>query len=107
MGYHWFDLGGINEESTPGITHFKRGLGGKEYALIGEFGSVSQRYTFLISKKGYVFRLKVTESANNIHRLRRFTQIFMCDRKTRWIYFFILFCTNVRNLRIKSFLKTI
>ncbi|HHT9158618.1 MAG: hypothetical protein A2099_07190 [Planctomycetes bacterium GWF2_39_10] len=42
MGYHWFDLGGINEKLTPGITHFKRGLGGKEYTLIGEYEACPQ-----------------------------------------------------------------
>lgn len=35
--YRWFDLGGIDQKNTPGVSHFKRGLGGKEYKLIGEF----------------------------------------------------------------------
>ena len=51
MGYHWFDLGGINKKSTPGITHFKRGLGGKEYALIGEFEAVPSGFFSLVVKK--------------------------------------------------------
>ena len=33
----WFDMGGIDENTTPGIVKFKRGLGGKEYALVGEW----------------------------------------------------------------------
>ena len=37
IGFHWFDLGGISERSTPGITRFKRRTGGREYRLIGEF----------------------------------------------------------------------
>jgi lipid II:glycine glycyltransferase (peptidoglycan interpeptide bridge formation enzyme)/dTDP-4-amino-4,6-dideoxygalactose transaminase len=36
-GCLWFDLGGIDEENTPGITKFKRGLEGKEYTLVGEW----------------------------------------------------------------------
>jgi len=32
-----FDLGGINEWGTPGITEFKRGLRGREYRLAGEY----------------------------------------------------------------------
>ena len=36
-GCAWFDLGGIDEKNTPGIAKFKRGLGGKEYTLVGEF----------------------------------------------------------------------
>lgn len=35
-GLRWFDLGGIDEKSTPGITAFKVGLGGERYALVGE-----------------------------------------------------------------------
>ena len=75
-GYHWFDLGGINEESTPGITHFKRGLGGKEYALIGEFEAFPKGMLSLLAKK--VIKLGLNcRTTNNIRRLRRFTQIFM------------------------------
>ena len=36
-GCIWFDMGGIDEENTPGIAKFKRGLGGKEYKLVGEW----------------------------------------------------------------------
>lgn len=51
IGYHWFDLGGINEKLTPQITHFKRGLGGKEYTLIGEFWAFPQGLFFSVIKK--------------------------------------------------------
>ena len=37
LGTRWFDLGGINSEHAPGITAFKRGLGGEEVALVGSF----------------------------------------------------------------------
>jgi lipid II:glycine glycyltransferase (peptidoglycan interpeptide bridge formation enzyme) len=37
MGYHWFDLGGMDPVRTPkGILHFKTGVNGTPYALIGE-----------------------------------------------------------------------
>ena len=36
-GCVWFDMGGIDEENTSGITKFKRGLGGEEYTLVGEW----------------------------------------------------------------------
>lgn len=36
-GTHWFDLGGISEDRTPGITAFKLGLNGERYALVGEY----------------------------------------------------------------------
>ena len=40
LGCLVFDLGGIDEEDTPGITQFKRGLGGEEYTLVGEWLSI-------------------------------------------------------------------
>jgi len=36
-GYKWFDLGGIDQKSTPTISSFKRGMSGAEYTLIGEW----------------------------------------------------------------------
>lgn len=36
-GMNWFDLGGIEPESQPGVYHFKRGLGGFEVANPGPF----------------------------------------------------------------------
>ena len=36
-GYKWFDVGGAHPDNTPpGILHFKRGLRGKPYQLMGE-----------------------------------------------------------------------
>jgi len=58
MGYRWFDLGGINEKTTPGITHFKRGLGGKEYTLIGEFEAFPKGMLSFLSKKVIKLGLK-------------------------------------------------
>jgi len=37
LGLRWFDLGGINEEHTPGISAFKLGLNGSRYELVGEY----------------------------------------------------------------------
>lgn len=36
-GLHWFDLGGISEGHTPGVTSFKLGLNGARYELAGEY----------------------------------------------------------------------
>ena len=33
----WFDLGGISEEKTPGITAYKLGMNGERYELVGEY----------------------------------------------------------------------
>jgi len=41
-GIQWFDVGGAHPQKTPtGILHFKEGLGGVPYRLIGEFEAVS------------------------------------------------------------------
>jgi len=37
LGTRWFDLGGINPTHAPGVTCFKRGLGGEEVDLVGSF----------------------------------------------------------------------
>ncbi|OHB47481.1 MAG: hypothetical protein A2106_05265 [Planctomycetes bacterium GWF2_40_8] len=58
MGYRWFDLGGINEKLTPGITHFKRGLGGNEYVLIGEFEAFPSGFFYSLAKKFIKLGLK-------------------------------------------------
>ena len=35
-GYLWFDLGGLNQKRTPGITQFKRSFNGEQYQLVDE-----------------------------------------------------------------------
>lgn len=40
QGCLWFDLGGIDDQLTPGIAAFKRGMKGQEYRLAGEFLSL-------------------------------------------------------------------
>jgi lipid II:glycine glycyltransferase (peptidoglycan interpeptide bridge formation enzyme) len=34
-GCRWYDLGGINPQTNPGVYHFKRGLGGEEVTGLG------------------------------------------------------------------------
>jgi len=36
-GCRWYDLGGITSNTPKGVAHFKRGLRGQEYNLIGEY----------------------------------------------------------------------
>ena len=38
-GCLWYDLGGINENTTEGIKRFKTRLNGEAYNLIGEYWS--------------------------------------------------------------------
>lgn len=37
LGLWWFDLGGLDEARTPGISAFKLGLNGERYELVGEY----------------------------------------------------------------------
>ncbi|MBN2327999.1 MAG: GNAT family N-acetyltransferase [Candidatus Omnitrophica bacterium] len=39
--YRWLDLGGIDPVNLPGITEFKRGMGGQEYRWAGGAESIS------------------------------------------------------------------
>jgi len=36
IGIQWFDLGGVDEEATPGVSEFKLGMGGETYDLVGD-----------------------------------------------------------------------
>ena len=37
LGCFWFDLGGMNENTMRGIVHFKSGVNGESYNLVGEY----------------------------------------------------------------------
>ena len=51
LGYRWFDLGGMNDKKAPSIAHFKRGLGGHEYATLGEYLCTPSRLATLAIAK--------------------------------------------------------
>lgn len=36
-GIEWFDLGGVNNDETPGIAAFKQGMNGSPYELVGTY----------------------------------------------------------------------
>lgn len=36
-GIRWYDLGGINPDTNPGVFHFKRGFSGKDVSHLGRF----------------------------------------------------------------------
>lgn len=42
-GCCWYDLGGINPESNPGVYKFKQGMGGQEYRQLGRFSASGNR----------------------------------------------------------------
>jgi hypothetical protein len=43
LGCKWFDLGGMHPVKTPaGIFHFKNGLGGQPYSLVGNFAAYEE-----------------------------------------------------------------
>ena len=35
-GCNWYDLGGLNKNTSKGVAHFKSGLNGEDYELMGE-----------------------------------------------------------------------
>ena len=36
-GCRWYDLGGVNPDTNPGVYHFKKGFGGHECLMLGRF----------------------------------------------------------------------
>jgi len=55
-GCSYYDLGGLNQNTASGIAHFKRGINGKPYELIGEY-TYSPHFiinSFLTIKKYFV-----------------------------------------------------
>jgi len=58
LGYRWFDVGGADPLRTPqGIFHFKEGLNGMPYRLIGEW-EVANSFTQKLIKRLVEFRRK-------------------------------------------------
>jgi len=39
-GCRWFDIGGLNKTTPPGIAHFKQGVNAEPYSLVGEWRRV-------------------------------------------------------------------
>jgi hypothetical protein len=58
LGYRWFDLGGMDPQTTPaGILHFKSGLAGYPYVLVGELEAYSS--TILVKAiRRYIRRIR-------------------------------------------------
>jgi lipid II:glycine glycyltransferase (peptidoglycan interpeptide bridge formation enzyme) len=44
-GCHWYDLGGIDPQSNPGVYHFKQGMGGQEVTSPGLFEYCPNSFT--------------------------------------------------------------
>ena len=53
-GCRWYDLGGINPDTNPGVYHFKQGMGGQECRQLGCFvrrGSVLSTASVLAAER--------------------------------------------------------
>lgn len=54
LRFSWFDVGGVDNIKTPGIAHFKQGLGTISYRMAGEFeGRAGFRGHIISSVKKY------------------------------------------------------
>ncbi|HEU6449338.1 MAG TPA: peptidoglycan bridge formation glycyltransferase FemA/FemB family protein [Verrucomicrobiae bacterium] len=56
LGFRYYDLGGINPKTNPGVYHFKRGLGGKEVSRIAPFESCNSIFSSLCMKTANAFQ---------------------------------------------------
>jgi lipid II:glycine glycyltransferase (peptidoglycan interpeptide bridge formation enzyme) len=55
-GYRWYDLGGINPETNPGVYQFKAGLSGNDVHHIGQFEFCTNPTSAFVVSLGYRFR---------------------------------------------------
>jgi hypothetical protein len=65
-GAMFYNLGGINPESNPGVYHFKKGLSGQDVQYIPPLCSCANPLSWAVWRTGKFFRLK------GRHALRRF-----------------------------------
>ena len=56
QGYRWYDLGGINPESNPGVYHFKSGLSGKDVSHIGQYEICQNKISLFIVRLGEILK---------------------------------------------------
>lgn len=49
-GVTQYDLWGIDEQKWPGVTHFKKGFGGKEVSYIGSYDYPTKKMWYMIYK---------------------------------------------------------
>jgi len=59
QGCQWYDLGGINPDSNPGVYHFKAGLSGKDVSHIGQYDVCENKTSLLIVKTGELMKNNV------------------------------------------------
>jgi hypothetical protein len=52
LNCRWYDLGGIDPESNPGVYHFKAGLGGNDVRYIGQFEACNSRASYHLTRSG-------------------------------------------------------
>lgn len=62
-GYRWFDLGGIDNQRTPGIAHFKMGMHPAVYSLSGEYWAFPRGLKGSAMRLGLAFRTRLRGQA--------------------------------------------
>lgn len=50
-GFHFYDMGGIMPGPGDGVSHFKKGFGGTEFKLAGEFECVNKALPYFLYNK--------------------------------------------------------
>lgn len=58
---HWYDLGGIDPETNPGVFHFKAGLSGKDVRHIGQFEACESLLSASLVVWGEKYRVKYSK----------------------------------------------
>jgi lipid II:glycine glycyltransferase (peptidoglycan interpeptide bridge formation enzyme) len=61
-GFRYYDLGGIDPESNPGVFHFKRGFSGRDVTRIAPFESCQNTLSSLCMRAADIARIGVGRS---------------------------------------------
>ena len=55
-GCRWYDLGGIDPDTNPGVFHFKQGMGGKDVHYLGQFEACHSWISWAFTRIGLLYR---------------------------------------------------
>jgi lipid II:glycine glycyltransferase (peptidoglycan interpeptide bridge formation enzyme) len=64
-GCKWYDLGGINPETNPGVYHFKAGVSGKDVCHIGLYMACDNPLSLLFARWGEQLKSFLRRGKNN------------------------------------------
>ncbi|MGB2624545.1 MAG: peptidoglycan bridge formation glycyltransferase FemA/FemB family protein [Candidatus Acidiferrum sp.] len=74
-GIRWYDLGGIDPESNPGVYHFKRGLSGMDVCQMAPLVASNSAVSSAIAKAGLAMQRTIKGSGRTLQLARAFKRL--------------------------------